>query len=444
MRTPVCDFLKQYEEADMARFHMPGHKGRLEAIPAAFDITEIKGADSLYEASGVLRESEENAGALYGTKATVYSASGSTLCIQTMLLLTTWPGDTVLCARNAHSSFYNALALFRLTPVWLLPESFDDTGVSGAVSPAAVERALSEHPEAAAVYITSPDYMGGVSDIAAIAKACQQAGVPLLVDNAHGAHRRFLPGEGGFSDRHPITLGASLCCDSAHKTLPVLTGGAYLHSRMDFSREQIKEAMSMVATTSPSYLILASLDRCNRYLQQRAREDFAALSARRQALVREAEEIGFFLPFPAGDCTKLTLDPRPLGGTGPELAAFLRERKIEPEYVGPSLVVLLMTPQNRQEDFARLTRALAEYPRKAPLPVGKADFSLPERVLTPAQAVFSPWEEIPAAGSAGRVCAQTKITCPPGVPVVCPGEKIPKSAEKLLQNSGIGTIKVVK
>ncbi len=446
--TPVYDFLKRYESSGTARFHMPGHKGDrdfVRAFPGAgLDITEIAGADSLYEADGILLESEQNAGALYGSKTTVFSAGGSTLCIQAMLLLTVPRGSKILCGRNAHSSFYNMLALLDLRPVWLLPRFSDGQLVSGTVETQQVVKALEENPDAAAVYLTSPDYLGGQSDVAGIAAVCKTAGVPLLVDNAHGAHLKFLPGPRGYSDGHPITLGASMCCDSAHKTLPALTGAAYLHSNLPVSRQQIKDAMAMFGSTSPSYLILSSLDRLNVYLKERAREDFAALSRMHGRLCRAAVRAGFGLPAPGADCTKLTLSPRPLGASGPEFAAYLRELSIEPEYVGPDCVVFLMTPMNSREEFLRLAAALEDFPAGVPLPESPVEFVLPPVGMTPAQAAFSAAEHLPVEQSLGRVCAQVKIACPPGVPVVCPGEEITNSVQKLLQNSGIRTVKVVK
>ncbi len=441
MTTPLADFLKAYAGAPWARLHMPGHKGRLRgplAQAAPFDITEIEGADSLFEAEGVLRESEENAAALYGSGLTCYSAGGSTLCIQTMVALTCGPGDRILAGRNAHHSFLNACALLDVLPEWILPRYNDSFGVSGELTPEAVADALQRWPDAKAVYVTSPDYLGCVSDIRAIGELCRRAGKPLLVDNAHGAHLRFTR-----EDRHPLTLGASLCCDSAHKTLPVLTGGAYLHVSRDYplERELVKSRMGLFGSTSPSYLILLSLDLCNAYLAGQARSDFSRLEEAVQML---CGELGLRPISPRWDFSKLTLDAWARGMSGEELAGFLRSRGIECEYAARRHTVLMLSPGNSPEDWARLRAALEALPAGEPLREEAEPFRLPERVLTPRRALFAPQERVPVDDALGRIAGETRIKCPPGVPVVAAGEKIGKDTQKILKISGIPAINVIK
>ena len=231
MTTPVADFLRAYAASGTARLHMPGHKGRGPLGCEAWDLTEISGADSLYEAAGVIAESEENAAALFGSGATFYSTGGSSQCVKAMLFLALQnrPAGTppvILAARNVHKSFVHAAALLDFEPLWLWPE--EGTGSSLCACPITaegLERALEALPAPpAAVYVTSPDYLGNLADIPALAEVCHAHKTPLLADNAHGAYLCFLA-----PSRHPLDLGADLCCDSAHKTLPVLTGGAYLH-----------------------------------------------------------------------------------------------------------------------------------------------------------------------------------------------------------------------
>lgn len=241
---------------------MPGHKGVSFLGCESRDITEIAGADDLFHASGIIAESEQNASRLFGCP-TVYSAGGSTLCIQAMLFLAYTGANRrgrVLAGRNAHKSFLNSAILLDFPIKWLWAGT---DYLSCPVTPAQVEQAILEEPEAPfAVYLTSPDYLGNIADIRGIAQVCRAHGVPLLVDNAHGAYLRFLP-----ESRHPMDLGASMCCDSAHKTLPVLTGGAYLHFEREEDRQSVKDAMALFGSTSPSYLILQSLDLCNVYLE---------------------------------------------------------------------------------------------------------------------------------------------------------------------------------
>lgn len=443
MDTPVYDFLKQYAESGMVRLHMPGHKGRLphEVLReiSQYDITEIAGADSLFEANGILAQSEENTAALYGSGATCFLAGGSTIGIQTMLACVCSPGDTVIAARNAHKAFINTCALLDLNVRWILPACRDSFGVSGTVEPEQVEAAISEG-RAKAVYITSPDYLGYMSDVGAIAAVCKRHGIPLLVDNAHGAHLKFGP-----EDRHPITLGAAMCCDSAHKTLPVLTGGAYLHIAKDFPvlKETAKEKAALFASTSPSYLILLSLDLCNEYLAERGRVDFAKLAKTAACLRRTAREAGFSVQEGLCDDTKLTIDGADHGLSGGQLAEYFRVEKIECEYAGERHVVFMLSPQNTAEDINRFRTALLHAPY-GDTAFGTPDFSLPKCAMTPRTASFAPYERVKIEEACVRIAAQTKIACPPGVPLVVAGERIDKIVLKFLKNSGISFINVVK
>ena len=229
MDTPICDFVRNYAEGNGLRLHMPGHKGHPFLGIEHLDITEIDGADSLYEADGIIRQSEENAGALFGCP-TFYSTEGSSQCIRAMLYLAVLHASKqgrsplVLAARNVHKAFLSAAALLDLDVEWLYADQ-TASYLSCHVTPDDVDQTLCAMVEKpAAVYLTSPDYLGNVADIEGIAAVCRRHGTLLLVDNAHGAYLRFLS-----TSQHPMDLGADLCCDSAHKTLPVLTGGAYLH-----------------------------------------------------------------------------------------------------------------------------------------------------------------------------------------------------------------------
>ena len=266
MSTPICDFVRRYTQSEPVRFHMPGHKGVPVLGFEPYDITEIDGADELFTASGIIAESEAQAGALFGAH-TIYSTGGSTLCIQTMLHLAAQyavskgQAPCILAARNAHKAFVNAAALLDIDICWLYPEN-NGSYISCPITAEQVKSALQNGgKKSVAVYLTSPDYLGNTLDIQAIAEVCHQAGVLLLVDNAHGAYLKFLP-----QSRHPIDWGADLCCDSAHKTLPVITGGAYLHISHDAPStlaQQAKASMSLFGSSSPSYLILQSLDAAN-------------------------------------------------------------------------------------------------------------------------------------------------------------------------------------
>lgn len=338
METPIADFVRRYADSGMVRAHVPGHKGKPFLGCEALDITEIRGADSLYEADGIIRRSESCAGELFGSGRTVYSTEGSSQCIRAMLYLALICGNgsrTIVAARNVHRAFLYAAALLDFEIVWLWPEQSTSL-CSCPVSPDALERTLTELPAPpAAVYLTSPDYLGGMADISALAEVCRKHSTLLAVDNAHGAYLRFLE-----PSRHPLDLGAALCCDSAHKTLPVLTGGAYLHiSRAAPAslRENAKTAMAMFGSTSPSYLTLASLDLCNRYLadgyRERLREMCVYLDEARKALTAAGWQIE------PSDPLRLTIKV-PSGMTGGQLADRLRENGVECEYADLDFLVL--------------------------------------------------------------------------------------------------------
>ena len=348
MKTPIVDFVRRYAASGTSRLHMPGHKGCGPLGCEQWDITEIQGADELYEAEGVIAESEANATALFGTAHTYYSTEGSSQCIRAMLALALQSAKPtgqrpVLCAaRNAHKALLYAAALLDLDIQWLWPAA-DAAGAlcSCPVSPAALEAALTAGERAGqapfAVYVTSPDYLGGVQDIAGLARVCTAHGLPLLVDNAHGAYLRFLP-----EDRHPVALGAAICCDSAHKTLPVLTGGAYLHLGQNAPVQDeatVRNTLNLFGSTSPSYLILQSLDAANAALAgewpRQLAECCAALETLRQALNAFAPGFARAGNAPDREPLKLTLDAAAVGYTGGELAQTLRSRAIECEYADP-------------------------------------------------------------------------------------------------------------
>ena len=289
--TPIADFIDNYIASGAARFHMPGHKGRF--LPeCAFDITEFDGAGDLFADAGIVADSEAVASSLFGCR-TFYSTEGSSLAIRAMLALTTSGGNQrILAGRNAHRAYLSAAVLLGLETEWLCPQDHANY-LSCPLTAEQVRRALEDGAEPpAAVYLTSPDYLGHTLDIAGIAAVCREKGVPLLVDNAHGAYLKFLT-----PSRHPIDLGADLCADSAHKTLPALTGGAYLHLSDRAARrweKDVKEAMALFATASPSYLILRSLDLVNRYLEDYPAR-LAAFLPKTAALKNRLTEAGYVL-----------------------------------------------------------------------------------------------------------------------------------------------------
>ena len=439
MNTPVIDFLNRYSSADFLRCHMPGHKGReLPFVTAANDITEISGADSLFEAESIIAESERNMSRLYGSAAAAYSAGGSTLCIQAMLAIMKREGRRVLAVRNAHRAFLNAAALLDLKVDWLVPQ-YKNGILSGTIDLAAAEAALSGFGEdPSCLYVTSPDYTGRMADIPTLAKLCRKYGARLIVDNAHGAHLAFMA-----ESLHPIALGADMCCDSAHKMLPALTGAAILHTSRPEYAELLKPAMGLFGSTSPSYLIMASLDGCCKYIVEQIRSDIAENIVQLQKLRKHFSE----LVFAEGDPFHLTICAAESGYNGNELAQILRENSCECEYSDDSLVILLMSPVNVPEDYARLTAALekALSCAKKSAPVTE-DFSLilPEKAMSIREAVFAPCEDIPVDEAEGRICGAVCVPCPPAVPIAASGEIIDRGCINIFKRYGISAVNVVK
>ncbi len=442
MKTPIYDFVKAYSEKEVARFHMPGHKGRGPLGIECLDITEIPGADTLYSADGIIEESENNASALFGTAHTFYSTEGASLVIKAMLALAVAGKrkPKILAARGAHKAFVYAAALLDADVAWIFPENAEHI-CDTRVSPRAVALALDLNPDAAAVYLTSPDYLGNISDVKGISLECKKRGVKLLVDNAHGAYLNFLP-----ESCHPIALGADMCCDSAHKTLPVLTGGAYLHISKETPREYAESArymLSVFASTSPSYLILSSLDLCNRAL---AHEYPSALSV----TVRRVADLKAAL-FDAGfsvvdtEPLKIVINTAEYGYTGDEVMERLRENNVEIEYFDSEYVVLMPSPSNTDEDFSRLFASLLKLPKRQQIKSVCIKIpTSPEIKMSIRDAVFASHEQILCTDAVGRVCASPTVSCPPAVPIVVSGEVIREEHIPIFEKYNVEKIEVVK
>ncbi len=476
METPICDFVKEYANENKLRLHMPGHKGHAHLGFESLDITEIPGADVLYKSgntdtkvNGIIARSEANATSLFGTSKTLYSTEGSSLAIRAMLYLTKIYGQTkdgketdaaderiwVLAGRNAHKTFMTASALLDIDVTWLVPGT-DETEQSGqqnllacSITPELLEKTLSNmeqaktqhnsQPKPTAVYVTSPDYLGNVLDIEGLAKVCHEHYVLLLVDNAHGAYLHFLK-----DSKHPIALGADMCCDSAHKTLPVLTGGAYLHISKDAPEllvNQAEQAMSIFASTSPSYLIMQSLDFANRYLADGYKEHLAEFADKTKKTKEKLTQHGFDI---IGDePLKLTIAPKSYGYTGDEMADLLAQQNIISEFSDPDFVVMMLTPEIAADDLNRLADILAAVPKKPPVQTSPPKLPTPRRALSVREAVFAPSTTVMASTALGKILASASVSCPPAIPILMCGEVIDDDAIRCFEYYGINEIKIV-
>ena len=444
MKTPIFDFLRRYTESDTLRLHMPGHKGQSLLGMESWDITEIHGADDLFHPEGIIRESEENASRLFGCR-TLYSTEGASLSIRTMLYLAhqharlLGKSPRILAGRNAHRSFLSGAVLLGLDVVWLQPAK-KESYLSCAPTAEEIEAILSQADAPTAVYLTSPDYLGGCADISAIADVCHRHGVLLLVDNAHGAYLRFLP-----TSAHPMDLGADMVCDSAHKTLPALTGGAYLHLSDTIPEEiaaQAKPAMALFGTTSPSYLILASLDAVNGYLddgyRDRLAETVEEICDLRNALITHGYDLLGEEPL------KLTVSAKSYGYEGVDFADALRARNVECEFADRDFAVMMLTPETGKDGIARLREALLSIPKRQAITERPPEMGLPEKIMSIREAAMAAKETVAAKDSLGRILADVSVSCPPAVPIVVCGERIDVDAIRCFDYYGIDTCTVVK
>ena len=482
---PVLKFIEQYKASKKTRLHMPGHKG---AFGYEDDITEISGADSLYTADGIIAESEQETATLFDTRATFYSTEGSSQVIKAMCYLTLqnyfksrdFEGGikngaeanvhpTILATRNAHKSFIYASMLLGFKIKWLKPEE-DYSLCKCKVSPEGLDAAIMEYiteceksnkkADIAGVYITSPDYLGNILDIRGLADVTHKHDLPLLCDNAHGAYLKFME-----PDLHPITLGADLASDSAHKTLPVLTGGAYLHvSKKAPSgiETDAKNALLMFGSTSPSYMIMESLDAApGRVSPEKYRETAKRLGALKTKLSEAfKEKFGSLGPAIYGDePLKLCIDMRSCKLRADVVADKLREQNIECEYSDPDFLVTMWTPFNEYPTdydrfFAAITKLLPsmltieEEPAeeiKQTIDLEKICYNESVALYQPYEMRYVPHEEMPVSEELiGKVVADSVISCPPAISPIVAGEVINEETIKVLKYYGVKAIEIAK
>ena len=509
----LYDELVRYCGSDAYPFHMPGHKRRLGQLndPFSFDITEIDGFDNLHHAEGILLEAEKRAARLYGAEETHFLVNGSTAGILSAIGAVTTAGGHLLMMRASHKAAYHAVAAGGLTAHYLsglcggsaphirLVGGFGKrTSSDGAepgrsqadglteldcgqpADPAEVERALAEDPRIQAVYITSPTYDGIVSDVRAIAEIAHQHGIPLIVDEAHGAHF-------GMHEIFPessVKLGADLVIHSVHKTLPSLTQTALIHVQGKLVyRRRLREMLDIYQTSSPSYVLMASIDQCIRMLESQGKELFDRLAENLRWFYTAVADLSSISCIVTDDPSKILL--RPAGHEAGELYDALRQTwHLQPEMLSRSYVLMLSSIGDDEEGFRRLSEALHQIDRSwstagSPPTVGKATMpegnrrkpvgigeqeeqealsavtgpeasremagsadrpaeharsSFPEAVMTIRKAQDSAQERVLFAEAAGRVSGEYLYLYPPGIPLITPGERIPDDLPVRVRN----------
>ena len=425
---------KQCEQLAAERYplHMPGHKRRQPPAPGlscyAFDLTEIAGADDLHDADGILAQAMGRTAALYGSARCWYLVGGSTVGLLAGIRAVAPFGSEVIVARGCHKAVYHALELGHLTAHYVTAPVVEAFGVYGSIPPAAVEAALAAHPRARCVILTSPTYEGVQSDVAAMAALCHARGVPLLVDEAHGAH--YLPFAEPLGWRGgAVAAGADLVVQSAHKTLPSLTQTAWLHRNGTLvDPAAVDRQLDVFETSSPSYPLLVSLDGCTGWLRENGPAAFAAWRARLDRFAAAArrwhntpvlglgpERRDFF----AFDDGKILLR---IGAAG---AAQLRAAGFEPEMVCGPNVLAMTSPCDDGDALDRLADWLGERDAAAPPPRAGALLPAPGPArCTIAEALDRPAATMPLAEAVGETAAEYVWAYPPGVPLVAPGEQV--------------------
>lgn len=455
----ILNMLEVYGKTDFYPFHMPGHKRReipderAENFPDPYsiDITEIDGFDNLHHPEGILKESMERAAEIYGADKTYYLVNGSTCGILSAICAATTTGGQILIARNCHKSAYHGIILNRLQPVYLYPKVLSEWGLPGGICPEDVEQAL-ENGNVQAVFMVSPTYEGIVSDIEKIARIAHEHGRPLIVDEAHGAHFSFGQGnERKYS--FPVSaleLGADIVIQSLHKTLPCFTQTAVLHCKSGLiEREKLERYLGMFQSSSPSYLFMAGMERCIRYMDELGRKEMERYGKTMYDFFRQLEHLKVLKVLTCSvksqeavfewDQSKVVISTAAAKDMdGERLGQILRDRyHLEMEMSGPEHIVAMTSLMDTEEGLQRLMTALfeidGELEEKSEEGQGRfhgmADIQIPARVcLMPSEAIDRHGERIRLLESRGRISKEFVYIYPPGIPLLAPGEQITDSA----------------
>ncbi len=439
----LYDKLVKYSKEDYYPMHMPGHKRNTSFLsmenPYAIDITEISGFDNLHQPEDILRLLSERISKLYHSKKAFPLVNGSTAGILAGISAATNRGDRVLVARNCHKAVYHAISMMQLKPVYIYPRTAEQIPVNCGIPPEIIEEALIKNPDVKLIVITSPTYEGVVSDIQRIAGTAHKYGAVLLVDEAHGAHFGFHEG----FPKSAITLGADIVIQSLHKTLPAFTQTAVLHSNLPRLNHRIQKYLSVYQSSSPSYLLMAGIDRCIRLLEEQAKSLFDTYYARLEHFYQSMEQLRSLKLLTGNiigkygvydwDPSKITVLTSDTPLNGHQLGEILREKyHIVMEMESRDYVLGITSICDTQEGFDRFARALLSIDREWEIsesgieekPAHIASFTRPVMQMYPYEVLEHATEVIPLKDSCGRICADFISMYPPGTPLLVSGERI--------------------
>lgn len=457
----IYDKLKDYSDSDYYGFHMPGHKRNLDmlksTVPYKIDITEIEGFDDLHHADGILKEAQIRAARIYHADETHFLINGSTVGILSAIAGVTKKGDTILVARNCHKSVYHAIYMNELNPVYLYPEFNHCAQLNTEVSVDDVREALDKYPSIRAVVIVSPTYDGVVSDVEAIAEAVHEKGIPLIVDEAHGAHFGFHP----YFPQNANTRGADIVIHSLHKTLPALTQTALLHINGSLaSRKGVREYLRMLQSSSPSYVLMSSIDSCIDMLENRRKELFdpyVKMLEKMRGRLRQLKRLEL-VETENFDRSKIVISVRHADMSSKRLyRILLNEYHLQMEMVAGTYILAMTSIGDTEDGMERLARALKEIDAQAdermrsgncleetptiigaslPRPEVVYNSSVMENMLDEAAISAVPGSKVrrlPWRDSVGYISTEYAYLYPPGSPLIVPGERVSQEAVDMLQ-----------
>ncbi len=467
----LYDRLKAYGESNAYPFHMPGHKRNGESGPLSpfyqYDITEIDNFDNLHQAEGILLEAQKRAARLYDSEETFFVVNGSTAGILSAISAVATRGKKLLIARNCHKSVYHAAFLNKLELEYLYPEILEEYGLADGFSAGCVEekiKEISEKEELAGIVITSPTYDGIVSDVAGIVKAAHAYGIPVIVDQAHGAHFGFHPGY----PQSAVAEGADLVIHSVHKTLPAPTQTALLHVNGTLvDREKLRKYLQIYQTSSPSYLLMAGIDSCMELLEKEGRDRLDNLLRLRRSFIEKTKNLRYIHIYPSTaesdegtgqewtsgkeEPGRLILSVKGSNMTGQAFHDILKdEYQLQMEMYGADYVVAILSMMDREEGFERLATALVEIDEKISVlsKYAKAEnddiikdtvayigmrlsgqefLHRPQKACLISEAFMETGVEVPLSEADGRASAEFINLYPPGIPFLVPGERFDKA-----------------